>query len=383
MPARSPDPGFRLRPLTDPALLEAAWRRLEARADPAFCLSWTWIGCWLRQLPHGARPSWLEIGPADAPLGLAVLVPATGWRHGILPVRRWLLHESGDAAVDRLAIEDNGLLLDPACDPVLVRRALAWLPGALEGCDELVMRQVAPGIAALAREALAGAGMATRLLADDVRRWVDLQRVRAAGDYLSLLGANTRQSIRRARRAYAALGPLRVQPARSAGEALAFFDRMRPLHEARWQAKGKESAFASPAFAPFHRRLIATSWSDDPAGCGVQLLEVSAGTTVIGYLYNLLRRGWVHNYQGGFAYAADPHLKPGLVCHAAAIEQAAAAGAVAYDLMAGDSRYKASLAAETGRLVSLEATAPRPLLRLEAGLRELGGRWRRPAAQIA
>ena len=80
-------------------------------------------------------------------------------------------------------------------------------------------------------------------------------------------------------------------------------------------------------------------------GRNVDLLRVTAGSTVVGYLLNFNHAGQVSAYQSGFDYAAaGPHQKPGLTCHYLAIEDYRAAGAVTYDFLAGPDRYKQSLA---------------------------------------
>lgn len=365
---------FSLTPLNDIAALAPRWRDLERCADPPACLAWPWIGAWLRRLPAAARPHLLEIRDGATILGLAVLVPSVARRHGWLKVRQWRLHEAGIPALDALTIEDNGILLDPACPRALQSACFRWLAAALPQLDELVLSSVPPAVAAAAGAGLADAGLACRLVRDDLRRFVDLGEVRAKGGYLSTLGSATRQAIRRARRLYEGHGSLQLRAAASVAEAWEFLECMKPLHEARWQGKGEVGAFALPDFLPFHRELIASAWSEG----GVELLQLTAGRRLVGYLYNLRRRGWVHNYQGGFAYSGDAREKPGLVCHHAAITRAAAAGEGFYDLMAGDSRYKANLARRTERLVTLAAAAPRPALRAEQALRSLKALLRRP-----
>ena len=365
---------FSLMPLDDVAALAPRWRDLERRADPPACLAWPWIGAWLRRLPADARPHLLEIRAGASTLGLAVLTPSVARRHGWLKVRQWRLHEAGIPPLDALAIEDNGILLDQSCPPSLLSACFRWLAASLPQLDELVLSSVPMPLAEVAQAGLAGAGLACRLVRDDLRRFVDLDEVRAKGGYLSTLGSATRQAIRRARRLYEGHGPLHLRAAASVEQAWCFLDRMKPLHEARWQHKGEAGAFALPDFVPFHRDLIAAAWGEG----GVELLELTAGARLVGYLYNLRRRGWVHNYQGGFAYSADAREKPGLVCHHAAIVRAAAMGERFYDLMAGDSRYKANLARRTDRLVTLAAAAPRPALRAEQALRSLKALLHRP-----
>ncbi len=77
----------------------------------------------------------------------------------------------------------------------------------------------------------------------------------------------------------------------------------------------------------------------------MDLLRIAAGGQVVGLLYTFVQDGRVLSYQSGFAYnPGRPREKPGLVCHALAIEYYAGRGARIYDLLAGADRYKRSLA---------------------------------------
>jgi len=194
---------------------------------------------------------------------------------------------------------------------------------------------------------------------------VELAAVRAGGrPYLDGLSANTRQQLRRAMRGYEARGPLRLTVAATAAEALAWFERLATLHQATWTGRGREGAFAYPFFARFHRALIERHHA---AGL-VELAKVTAGEGEVGYLYNFLWRGRVLSYQSGFAYEADARLKPGLVSHALCIERHLAAGAAAYDFLAGDARYKTSLGRPGPRSAYLILQRPRLKFAVERGL---------------
>ena len=73
--------------------------------------------------------------------------------------------------------------------------------------------------------------------------------------------------------------------------------------------------------------------------------RITAGASVVGYLYNLVRGGRVCAYQSGLDYpGAGPHGKPGLTCHHAAIKAHRARGGISYDFLGGADRYKRSLA---------------------------------------
>ncbi|MGB0109168.1 MAG: GNAT family N-acetyltransferase, partial [Terriglobales bacterium] len=76
----------------------------------------------------------------------------------------------------------------------------------------------------------------------------------------------------------------------------------------------------------------------------------SAGEETIGILYNFVHKGKVSFYQSGLNYTKDKHLKPGLVTHACAIQECLALGFDDYDFLAGDARYKRSLAKDSRHL---------------------------------
>jgi CelD/BcsL family acetyltransferase involved in cellulose biosynthesis len=194
---------------------------------------------------------------------------------------------------------------------------------------------------------------------------VDLERVRASGDYLSLLSANSRSQIRRAARLYQSRGPLALQAASTAEEAGAIFDELVALHRRTWEARGRPGAF-SPFVRGFHERLIARRF----AAGEIQLLRVRAGDETIGCLYNFIWDGVVWFYQSGMSQSADPKLKPGLVCHAEAVAHNAALGHRRYDFLGGASQYKRTLATDEHReLVWARVQRPRLRFRLEDGLR--------------
>src|SRR5205823_439645 len=111
------------------------------------------------------------------------------------------------------------------------------------------------------------------------------------------------------------------------------------LHQAYWKSRGEKGAFAQLNFVRFQGLLIGRGFARDE----IDLLKVTAGDRVIGYLYNFFYRGRAYAYQSGFDYAlGGQHAKPGLTCHALAIAHYLARGASAYDFLAGDSQYKRS-----------------------------------------
>lgn len=307
------------------------WRALEAQADASFFQSWSWVGC--RAAARFPDP-WLlaaEAGGRTVALGLFN-------RHGTRPFggRLWL-NESGHPAMDSIHVEHNGLLLARDAPPGLLAEVLERLVTqghrvVLSGVDGAHAAAVGQ-IAALRRDRSHPAQAHV----------VDLAAVRAApGGHLALLSANARQQIRRSLRRYELAGALRVARAETLVEAQLHLEALGRLHQQTWTRRGQPGAFSNPAFVAFHAALLQEAW---PRG-EIDLLHVAAGEAVLGYLYNFRWRGRVANYQSGFDYeAADSaQLKPGLTCHHLAVEMYAAEGLGTYDLLAGNDRYKTSLA---------------------------------------
>ena len=321
--------------------LGVAWRELEARADPSFFQSWTWVGCRAKtRFPHAVL---LRAEQDGATLGLALANRAGG---------ALFLGESGNPALDAVYVEHNG--------PLLARGAEHLLPACLRAYLGRLTGRLRLSGADAAHLAAARAAGAVRVLRAQPAPFVDLAALGdGQGAFLAGLSANTRYQLRRSDRAYAAAGPIMAEPAASLAEAEVFLDALAVLHQATWVARGQPGAFANPQFVAFHRELLARALPRGEA----ELLRIRAGARVIGYLYNFCYRGRVLAYQSGFDYAhAGAHEKPGLTCHHAAIRRARAQGAATYDFLAGGDRYKTSLARAATGLFWLDI-APRASVR--------------------
>ena len=305
-------------PLAEEAALGARWRALESQADGGFFRSWAFVQCQSRLC---AAPQLLSVRQGGEDLALALLSQDRG---------RILIGETGKAAHDALFIEHNGVLMRRGAE-ALLPQVLAQLcrsrPVVMSGVDA---------------QHLAAARTAGRAVIDAERFAPHVVLSGLQGPFLLSVSANTRGQINRSMRLY---GPgLCIERAADADTALAWFAGLVRLHQARWQAEGKAGAFADAGLLRFHQALIAAA---QPLG-QADLLRVSAGGADIGYLYNFCHGGRVLAYQSGFAPAANARMKPGLVCHALAIEHYRSAGMGLYDFLAGPARYKTSLAAEAG-----------------------------------
>jgi len=390
--------------------LARRWQELEGRSSPSCFQSWAWVGTWLECLPAEVAPQIAVRRAGGAPAsgstggsargaitGLAVLCRAAVRRHRILPLTDWYLTETGRVDCDVLTVEHNAPLLAGPLEPTQASAtsppasaALSSTCGLMEwlhaqpGWDELIV----PGLDASRLPEVTGFAQRAGLTIEEYYRkpwyWVDLADLRNRGtQYLDALSSNTRYQIRRARRAYEKSGPLTISVASSLQEARDYFAALEQLHQKYWIARGAPGAFSRPFFRKFHERYIETRF----AAGNVQLARVAAGNEPIGYLYNLVAANAVYAYQSGFAYSDDPHLKPGVVTHAACVELNMAAGRCSYDFLAGRGQYKDSLSLAKEEMVWLRLQRPRLKLAMErqarSWVRRLRGAGAAPPAKKA
>jgi CelD/BcsL family acetyltransferase involved in cellulose biosynthesis len=334
------------------------WRTLEAAARPTYFLTWGWIETWLAMLPREAMPELAVITAGGLEVAACFFGRRQAVRHGVMPVRGMFLNTTGVHRFDELCVEHNAVLSLPGA---------AWPLAALVDLlpadwDELVLPAVDRGVL---DPLVAGDGYQVVIDREVPAPFVDLSRVRAA-DYLSLLGANTRAQIRRARRI---VGRCELEVARSTAHALEIYGELVALHTASWRDRGQPGAFADPWFDSYHRTLIERRFEHGE----IELLRLRASGQTLGCIYNLIANDRVLFYQSGLARIADPHVKPGYLCQAAAIEHAAASGRAIYDFLGSNARYKASLSTDATQLVSFRVQRRLARFAIEGQIQ----RWKR------
>lgn len=331
--------------------LAELWRALEAEAGPSFFQSWTWVGCLAEE--RYPDPVLLRAERDGRLVGLALFNRRRGRLH---------LAESGDPELDRPFIEHNApLATDPEAAAALLRAA--W---ALRGTLRLVLGGVPPALVS------AAGGVPLRMQMRPAP-WLDLGGLRTAGgDPLGRISANARYQIRRSNRLYAGEGQLDLARATTEAERAAWMEELTTLHDTTWRQRGEPGAFATPFLRRFHAELTARALARDE----LDLLRITAPRGTVGLLYNLRRDNRVYAYQSGLSDPAwHPHARPGLTCHAMAIRMALGRGDAAYDFLAGDQRYKRSLADRSVDLAWAELVPPWSAVGIAVRLR----RWvRRP-----
>jgi CelD/BcsL family acetyltransferase involved in cellulose biosynthesis len=350
-----------LEPLPQLDLLEHCWRALDRIGTHSFYLTWTWIGTWLRVLPPDVPATLLRATHDAETVALAVLTSRRATLHRVLPLNQYCLNSTGDPALDCIMIEHNGF----ACDGSFSRTILQLLAKSFAtrslAADELAIPGVGVELSSLAE--FIDAGHASPAFC------APLDGLGGAQGVEPLLSRNARQQLRRTIRRCERIGPLTIEIAPSVSLALEFFDGLKSFHMRGWTRRGRTHAFSDPFFETFHRALIVNGVAEG----SVNLVRVSAGPYILGYLYNFLRNGTVSNYQSGFN-DADLGLRPGYVCHALAMSHYATLGMSNYDLLAGTNRLKNSFAPQRYQLWWRRLRRRTPAFRAEALIREASGR---------
>jgi len=318
-----------LKPLQGVDGLEAAWCQLELDSNVSYFQSWAWISSWLIVMPDGVVPLVLTVFCGENLVGLGVVVQNNGNAY---------LHETGVEELDALCVEHNMLLVKRGLEKEVMIAATNFLLHKENACKKFYVSGVSQLCVKLASDYdFQGEEVLVDVLNYGPYYVVDLV---VAVPYEQQLSRNTRYQINRSLRKYSSFGAIKLTFSQDLLETELFFKRLVELHRLYWAKKGKKSGFLSDFSQKFHWDIVTKQHHSGR----VNLVKITAGDHEIGYLYLLIKDGIVSVYQTGFHYESCGQFKPGLVSHYLAILHYQAKGYKQYDLLAGESQYKNSLA---------------------------------------
>jgi len=336
--------------ICDIDVLQLEWERLAGRAEGSFFLSWYWIENWLLLQPDGVSLKQVIVRQEGKVVALAVFSESKIRRHGVFSSTVMALHEYSMPGLN-MVIEYNGLLIDKQLDAKTIQQdVIRFLVLEAPDWEELQVSGVLVDSAFVDALFLQGVNLKPLVVGESEARRVNLEKIREAGDnYLSTLTKKTRYKIRQYIKEYQNCGELSVNKAESLDVAFHYFEELKKSHQSYWIKKGQAGSFSNKNWENFHHDIIKSAFSDG----GIQLLRISAGTTIVGYLYNLVWEGHVYMIQSGFNYTNDKNDKayhPGYVCLTLAIEYNVKMGHRVFDFLAGENQYKKSLSNEGVKL---------------------------------
>jgi CelD/BcsL family acetyltransferase involved in cellulose biosynthesis len=167
----------------------------------------------------------------------------------------------------------------------------------------------------------------------------DLLEIDSFESVVARLSASSRYQLRAAIRKTERMGQLEVRAAQTRDEACTYFSGLKALHITQWRARnGSHGAFSRPYFEKFCQEMMRSN----EIGVDWDILQISAGSVSIGYLFNLVRNGSISSYVTGFMDLTQG--KYGYVSHALAMHHYAQLGFHTYDFLAKENQLKRTFA---------------------------------------
>ncbi len=335
-------------PLTDRAAFLEDWKALYARAaDPSFFHTPAWMKAWLDGAPESARVHRICATEGGAPVLMGAFSVAPR-KPPMLGLKESWFHEFGDAERDAVYAEYVDFLAAPEAAHKHRRDALCAMIEEVGAADGFVFRNLTDDMTSAVFSAAAICEMSGRVLNEQPVYGCELSDI----GFMEKLSASLQSKIGRALRLYEERGPLTARLAQTDAEKDDAWDRLKSLHNAGWEARGKKGVFDNPHLTAFHERLRRNA----PEAC--HLFEVKAGDEVIAVLYNFVHGRHVMNYQSGLKFEDDNRLTPGFVAHALAAQHYQDKGFEVYDLLAGEADYKSRLGEPHAIFTSLVLERP-------------------------
>lgn len=306
-----------------------------------------WTQAWLKSLPSTDSVQTITVCRGNQPIGLTYCAFNTTRRFFISKKTSCFLNQYGDICIDDLFIEFNEIVSRKSDKQAVYNEILCHiLKSGI--ADEIVFSGVTSDTLELIKEITKQNRIKLTIARNMPYYYINTDPAKTDHNfYENSLSPNTKRQIKRSISLYQEkYGHLQIIRAKDTEQALTFFSHLRAIHTQHWQTKGRLGAFYSEELKTFHYNLIQDSFLSGL----IQLLEIKAGSHLIGYLYNFKYNNKIYCYQSGFIYNDDNKLKPGLTSHWLAIQAAIHDKISEYHFLAGDARYKRSLSTHSDEM---------------------------------
>lgn len=351
----------RCKKIMTPEEIADNWQELEKVSQSSIFLSWHWIGNWLRIRQECLNLVLVSVYKNNKIIALSIFSERQVIRNKLIKSNIWSLHEYQMPNMN-MVIQYNGILAEKGYEKIAQEKILRFLTDERKEWDELIISGVDIESPIINNKLINKLGLMSEITAISECNYIDLDKLRNQGkDYLLTLSRNTRYQINRSIRKYNDYGEIKISIAASLNEALVYFNELKTLHQIHWKKKGHKGSFSNENWEKFHKNIIRASIDTGK----IQLVRISAGKKVIGYLYNLIMNRHVFAIQSGFNYENNSNLHPGYVSHYMAIKYNLEHGNYIYNFLAGKARYKKSLANESNQLVWIKLQRKKSRLLVE------------------
>ena len=249
-----------------------------------------------------------------------------------LPLSSWYLNQTGVTGQDQVWVEYNTIICSKKHEQACLTSLL----------NEAKIAHVCKLYISMSYDIAISKDLADNSIRVDSENVNGYRTFLLTSDLEKHFSKNTRSQIRRSTRLLEQhYGTISVKEASEKAQLHCYLDKLGSLHKKKWNDSAEGSGFNNPSFLSHHRYLL-ENFSEH-----VSIVEVKAGTTLLGYSYNFIFRDTVYFYCSGINYQYENNkIKPGYTLHSILMEYYRKKGFHWYDFLGGESRYKESLSTE-------------------------------------
>lgn len=332
----------------DPELVKELWSSLCKKVSCHAFLDESWMTTWFQTISQHLEPILIVVKDFDSGsvLGLAIIHILHRRRRFFFQRKIVYFNEIPFQPHD-MVIEYNGILADADNYDRVWSSTLATLASELEW-DEIKINKIDPQQLPSILSAISGLQLEHFFEREDSSPYATLAKNKSWEKAEKLnISSNRRRQIRKSKKMYEELyGEISIKNISKPDDVDSFWKKMDEMHTQAWTARGDKGAFANQTWNTFNRNII-QNWLESGH---VQLTRYKAGTTVIGYLFNMISGNRVYNIQSAFRFESDNKLKPGFLCHYLCMQLCYQNKLDAYYYLAGGEDYKKSLSANVDTL---------------------------------
>ena len=345
--------------LAEKEFVAIKWQALEQKANCSVFLSWLWIGNWLDLVTD--KLFLIECHQGENVVGLGFFVEKTRKIFGVIPVKQWWLHKTGNTEQDQIWTEHNDFLLAEDTADV-VRLAMVE---ALYNYDNQ-KKEIVVGLSSdKVLQCFYQHFSQSNSLVKTLGYVTDFSYIKTSYQH-EVLSKNTRAQINRSNKILNQLGNLAFNVVTEKAEVNALYKDIARIHIERWGNTKEGSGFSNKVFTTFHQQLV-----NNDAASTVQIAVLLLNNSPIGYLVNFVYKQKVYFYLSALTTFSNSKIKVGLTLHEKAISYYASQGMKSYDFLGGEARYKRSLSNQSYKLSMYSFYKNNLLLMVESKLKHV------------
>ncbi|WNC68446.1 GNAT family N-acetyltransferase [Thalassotalea nanhaiensis] len=325
--------------------IQQKWLILAEKTETQFFLSWRWIANWLNQVIDDNKIVLVSAHSYTSEIiALGLFVEKKSNKLGLIPCTQWFLHRTGKRNYDQIWIENNNFLIAKGYEESALTNIWRYLSQSQPHVDEFII-SVSKGKTTNQKHLPNSYSLYKSDLHSGYK--VNLHNYKDLNDYLSQLSKNTRQQVNRSISLLNKSAAIELKIWNT--DQFSILNKHKHLHIKKWKNTNTPSGFSNPLFEEFHQQLNSAQDFAYSQNIYTLVAEINSGEAILGCAYYLVDHGHIYFYLACLSKIENNKLKLGLAIHAKVIEWLILNKPEinVYDFLAGDARYKKSLAQTT------------------------------------